>query len=191
MNLSFPIFSFQKNKHKSMRNLITLILIGFSFISIGQDISIEKIWKQYQYFGSGFSGFRSMNDGLHFSKRIKKTEKDQIEKFAFKNSDKSLEVIVDLQNLKYEGEKIQVDNYSFNSDESKILFTTETNSIYRRSFTALYFLYDLKSKKLEILDKERSPQMLASYSPDGKKVSYLFENNLYGLGKQQSLSIDK
>jgi dipeptidyl-peptidase-4 len=179
MNLSFPIFSFQKNKHKSMRNLITLILIGFSFISIGQDISIEKIWKQYQYFGSGFSGFRSMNDGLHFSKRIKKTEKDQIEKFAFKNSDKSLEVIVDLQNLKYEGEKIQVDNYSFNSDESKILFTTETNSIYRRSFTALYFLYDLKSKKLEILDKERSPQMLASYSPDGKKVSYLFENNLY------------
>src|SRR5690606_1789396 len=42
-----------------------------------------------------------------------------------------------------------------------------------------YFLYDLNTEKLEPLDSERSPQMLASYSPDGKKVAYIYKNNIY------------
>ena len=77
------------------------------------------------------------------------------------------------------GSAIEVDDYEFNADESKILFTTKTISIYRRSFSAVYYLYDLKTKTLTSLSEEFAPQSLATYSPDGLKVAFIHKNNLY------------
>ena len=52
-------------------------------------------------------------------------------------------------------------------------------SIYRYSYSAVYYLYDRASKKLEPLDNEHQPQTLAEYSPDGNFVSYIHKNNIY------------
>ena len=41
-----------------------------------------------------------------------------------------------------------IDSYSFNSDEKMILIASNSNQIYRHSFTADYFLYDTVSKEL-------------------------------------------
>ncbi|MDO7609513.1 MAG: S9 family peptidase, partial [Crocinitomicaceae bacterium] len=70
-------------------------------------------------------------------------------------------------------------DYEFNSDESKILFLTNKMSIYRYSYTAVYYLYDRETKKLEPLDDLHQPQTLAEYSPDGNFVSYIHKNNIY------------
>ncbi|MDG2153268.1 MAG: S9 family peptidase, partial [Crocinitomicaceae bacterium] len=70
-------------------------------------------------------------------------------------------------------------DYEFNSDESKILFLTNKMSIYRYSYTAVYYLYDRETKKLEALDDLHQPQTLAEYSPDGNFVSYIHKNNIY------------
>ena len=67
-------------------------------------------------------------------------------------------------------------DYEFNSDESKILFLSDVNSIYRYSFSANYHLYDRVTKKLEPLDEDHQPQTLAEYSPNGNYVSYIFKN---------------
>lgn len=159
---------------------ICIALIAFvSFTSFSQELSVEKIWKEYQFFGSGVSGFRSMKDGVHFTKRNKVEGEDCITIHSFTKPEKVEKVLVNLEKLQVNGKKIDIDEYEFNEDETKILFTTNTNAIYRRSFTANYFLYDLKINVLTELDKEHSPQMLANYSPDGKKVAYLFENNIY------------
>ncbi|NCA22554.1 MAG: S9 family peptidase, partial [Crocinitomicaceae bacterium] len=44
---------------------------------------------------------------------------------------------------------------------------------------AIYFLYDINSKKLQPLDEEHQPQTLAEYSPDGTMVSYIHGNDLF------------
>ena len=51
--------------------------------------------------------------------------------------------------------------------------------IYRRSFTAVYYLYDLTTKQLMPLDEKHQPQSLAEYSPDGKSVSFIYGNDIF------------
>ena len=55
----------------------------------------------------------------------------------------------------------------------------DVEPIYRRSFAANYFLFDLATKKLYPLDENHQPQTLAEYSPDGKMVSYIHGNDLF------------
>lgn len=162
-----------------MYKSLFILLFLFSTISHAQDISVEKIWKEYQFFGSNVSGFRSMKDGIHFTKRSKVDGSTCITKHTFLKPNDEGTVLVNLSNLKLNGKPVEFDGYEFNEDESKILFTTQTESVYRRSFYAVYLMYDISSKSLTALDNEHSPQMLAEYSPDGKKVSYIFENNLF------------
>lgn len=51
-------------------------------------------------------------------------------------------------------------------------------SVYRRSPKASYFVYDLATKKVtELSDKGK--QMFPHFSPDGKKIAYVRDNNLY------------
>lgn len=161
--------------HKSLFILYFL----FSTISHAQDINVEKIWKEYQFSESTVSGFRSMKNGLHFTKLSKLNENVCMTKHSFEKPADVEEVLINLSDLKLNGLPIEIDDYEFNEDESKILFTTNTESLYRHSFFANYLLYDISTKKIASLDDQHTPQMSAEYSPDGKKVSYVFENNLY------------
>jgi dipeptidyl-peptidase 4 len=155
---------------------LSLTLSVLSLTLLGQEkLSVEKIWKKYAFFGESVDGFRSLNDGMHFSK-ISQTEAGQIvTKHRFDDYESSGEVLIPSSTL----QGISIDDYSFNADETKALLITNTNYIYRRSFTAEHFVLDLQTNKLEALDDTRKPQMLAEYSPDGKMVSYIFENNLF------------
>lgn len=166
--------------------LLSLLLLYFNpFLINSQEeqlhanLTVEKIWKEYEFYGSGVSGFRSMNDGEHYSKFSLLNGKKSIFKYSFSDFYKDGELILDGKNLVYNGKDLNVSEYEFNEDESKVLLVTNVVQKYRRSFYADYFLYDLNTEKLEPLDSERSPQMLASYSPDGKKVAYIYKNNIY------------
>ncbi|RZJ36439.1 MAG: S9 family peptidase [Flavobacterium sp.] len=84
-----------------------------------------------------------------------------------------------------------IDGYSFNANEDKMLISTNSAQIYRHSFTADYYLFDLKSKKLtKVLEAVQEP----TFSPDGSKIGYAKENNLYILdiasGQSQQVTTD-
>ena len=155
-----------------------------------QELSVEKIWKDYEFFGASVSGFRSMNDGNYFSKRTNSEKGESITKHKFTDYEGSGEVLIPADAIK----SLKMDNYSFNADETKALIMTESKSIYRRSYSAIYYLYDLKTQELIPLDNSRQPQTLAEYSPDGTKVSYIYKNNLYvktiASGKVKQLTKD-
>lgn len=112
---------------------------------------------------------RSMNDGEHFSA----LENNKIVKYSFKEFGESSEVIWDGNS-----ENLSVDDYSFNADETKLLIATERQSIYRRSYTANYYVVDLETKKVQAL-YDKKEQMLADFSPNGNMVAFVFENNIY------------
>lgn len=141
-----------------------------------QELTIDKIWKKFEFSSKGVDGFKSMKDGTHYTKPAKNSS---ILKYELISSSDEGTIIVDSKDLVYDSNPLNYDDYEFNSDETKILFLTETQSVYRRSFTAKYFLYDIATKKLEALDEEHQPQTLAEYSPNGKMVSYIFGNDIF------------
>ena len=68
-------------------------------------------------------------------------------------------------------------SYIFSKDESKLLLETNSQSIYRRSKRAQYYVYDRASKKTSLLfgAKVQEPK----FSPDGSKVAFVFNRNIY------------
>ena len=70
-----------------------------------------------------------------------------------------------------------IDSYTFDASEKMILLACNTNQIFRHSFTADYYLYDITSKKLNKLFDFQVQE--TTFSPDGKKIAYAKENNLY------------
>ena len=71
----------------------------------------------------------------------------------------------------------RISNYKFSEDENLILLATESKSIYRYSREAIYYVYNVHNNKIKKLHdkKVRYP----SFSPDGKKIAFIFENNLF------------
>lgn len=70
-----------------------------------------------------------------------------------------------------------IDSYTFDASEKKILIACNTNQIFRHSFTADYFLYDITTKSLTKLFDFQVQE--PTFSPDGTKIAYAKENNLY------------
>lgn len=70
-----------------------------------------------------------------------------------------------------------IDSYTFDAAEKMILLACNTNQIFRHSFTADYYLYDIANKKLRKLFDFQVQE--PTFSPDGTKIAYAKENNLY------------
>lgn len=81
-------------------------------------------------------------------------------------------------------------SYEYDASETKLLIAVNAEAIYRHSYNADYFLYDIPSKKLtKVLTGVQEP----TFSPDGTKIAYSKENNLYVLdvASNQSHQITK
>ncbi len=92
----------------------------------------------------------------------------------------AVETLFDQTAVKVEGtnQSIQFDSYELSANEQKLVLTTGIERIYRRSFKADFYVYDLKTQKLVQLSKN-GKQMLATISPDGSKVAFVRDNNLF------------
>lgn len=70
-----------------------------------------------------------------------------------------------------------IDSYTFDVEEKMILIACNSNQIFRHSFSADYYLYTIATKKLtKLFDFQVQEPTL---SPDGSKIAYAKENNLY------------
>ena len=169
------ITNFTSKLSKMFKSIILSFLLFLTCSNlIAQDISVEKIWKNYEFYPRYGQEFNSMSDGISYTVSDENYNilKYNIEDLANENNNGKPEIIFTAADFSYS-------EYEFNSDESKILFLTNYNSIYRYSYSAVYYLYDRNTKKLERLDEMHEPQTLAEYSPDGKFVSYVHKNNIY------------
>lgn len=74
-----------------------------------------------------------------------------------------------------------VDGFEFSSDESKVLLYTNSRRVWRRNTRGDYWVLDLASRELRKLggDVAASTLMFAKFSPDGTRVAYVRENNIY------------
>jgi dipeptidyl-peptidase-4 len=72
----------------------------------------------------------------------------------------------------------QWDGFSVSADEGKILLWTASEPIYRHSFKADYYVYEVLHNKLTKLSKDGNEE-IATMSPDGRMVAFVKDNNIY------------
>ena len=63
-------------------------------------------------------------------------------------------------------------------DGKRLLIQTKTERIYRRSFTATYYIYTLQNNRLVPLS-DNGPQQTPLFSPDGQQIAFVRDNNIF------------
>ncbi|EMR03409.1 S9 family peptidase [Cesiribacter andamanensis] len=143
--------------------------------------SLEEIFQQNLFGQQSVSGINWMNDGRYYSslRRATGSSPAQLIKYDITTGE-PVATLVDGSKLTAPGQSqpLSFSGYSLSADESKVLLASEVESIYRRSSKAYYYIYDLKSGALTPL-AEGDKQLYATFSPDGSKVAYVRNNNLY------------
>ena len=100
----------------------------------------------------------------------------QIVSYSFRTG-KQESVVFDVATARG-GQVSKVDNYIMSPDGRRILIQTQTKPIYRRSFTAVYYIYDIRNNKLEPLS-DGGPQQTPVFSPDGNQIAFVRDNNIF------------
>jgi dipeptidyl-peptidase-4 len=158
-----------------LRNFTALFLFVTSFsVTAQQNITLEEIWSG-SFRTSGMDELQAMKNTNQYTvlNSNRQTRSTQIDLYDFK----TLEKVSNLIDTKNYSQLQSIDSYTFDKTESKILIATNTNQIFRHSFTADYFVYDIPTKNLtKFTDKQIQEP---TFSADGSKIAYAFENDLY------------
>lgn len=64
-------------------------------------------------------------------------------------------------------------------DENRVLLYRDREQVYRHSFRAHYYYHDVRRNMVRKLSEQSSKQMIPTFSPDGKMVAYVIENNIW------------
>ncbi|WP_298554662.1 S9 family peptidase [uncultured Algibacter sp.] len=138
-------------------------------------ITLEDIWKDGTFRTERMDVLHSMNNGqqysvLNFNRESKSTS---IDIYDYKTLEK-VKTLVNSSNL----EAIPYfTDYTFSKDEQQIILATNEKAIYRRSALGNYYVYNVKSGSLDLITEEKIQE--PTFSPDGKKVAFVKDNNLY------------
>ena len=172
---------------KVTRFLALLIFTSFSVVA-QQKITVEEIYTG-SFRAKGMDELQSMKNTNQYtvlnSDRNARTQQIDLYDYATLKQVSSLISTKDFPLLS-DG----IDSYSFSNDEKQILIANNTNQIYRHSFTADYFLYNIATKELNrVLEQVQEP----TFSPDGKRIAFAKENNLfvYDIASKKTTQITK
>lgn len=157
-----------------------LLLAGLCFQAFaqGKKVTLEDVWKRYEFYAQSTSALNSMNDGQHYAAITKTDNGPTLEKFSYKTGE-SVGLIISAKVIEEQtGKRVNFVDYEFSPNEDKVLLATDQESIYRHSSKSRYYVYDLKNGKLDSLATE-GKQQLATFSPTRNQVAFVKDNRLH------------
>ena len=157
-----------------MRKLFAFICLLTLVLGVqAQKVTLQDV-ANGTYRAQSIHGLKPMLDGEHYT-QISPDHK-RIVKYSFKTGEE-VGTVFDVATARNHTLK-SFDDYILSPDESLILIQTETKSIYRRSFTAVYYIYNVKNRTLEPLS-EGGPQQVPLFSPDSHQIAFVRNNNIF------------
>ena len=160
-----------------MKRFITILGL-FLAVSLnnraGENLELNDLCRGV-YSAQRIYGVTPMLDGESYSQLS--SDHKQILQYSFKTGEQT-GVIFDANNTKGRLSISSIDGYIMSPTEAHILLKTETKSIYRRSQTAVYYIYNVKNRTLVPLS-DGGPQEVPLWSRDGNMVAFVRDNNLF------------
>lgn len=159
--------------------LIIVFLMSGIFNVMAQEkknLELSDLYERPTFSIKGVRGMNPMSDGSTYAT----LEKGELNIYNYKTG-KKVKTLFNMRELILPGDTVPVPLYStyfLSEDESKVLFMNNMNMIYRHSYTANFYVYDINNKVLSPLS-QNGDQRLATFSPDATKVAFMRDNNLF------------
>lgn len=91
---------------------------------------------------------------------------------------KAVETVLDVTHTR-ESSISGIDAFTISPDGSKLLVRTNTTPVYRRSVKGAYYVFEIKRNILRPLSKTLPLQQAPLFSPDGRMVAFVADNNIF------------
>ena len=171
----------------SKKTFLLLILCGvLGFAQAQRSISLEDIWQYYTFTPKRVPGFTFMNDGRHYTR----LEGNKIQQYDLRNG-KQVATLLDVAALE---NVAGIQRYQFTEDEARIILSNNSRPIYRHSFAADFYIFNRADKSVQRVYEEGKSVRLAALNPQGDRVAFVYENNLYlqdlSSGEVQAITTD-
>lgn len=160
-----------------MKHLYTTLILYIlsSTLSFAQkQLTLEELWSG-AYQSTSMQAVNALKNSNHYARieRNASGNSQEINLYDFKTLEKTKTVFSTQNHTAIQS----IDAYIFDEKEGKLLLATQSEPIYRHSFVASYFIYDLNTKTLKSFTDRKIAE--PTFSKDGNKIAYAFENNLY------------
>lgn len=150
--------------------LMLLMSVG---ISAGKHLNMRDITSG-AFRAESMADVQALADGKTYAQLS--DDGQRVEKYSFETG-KLVGTLFDVTKVK--GDKLEsIDGYMMSPDGKRMLIQTKTQRIYRHSFTATYYIYDLHNNRIVPLSKY-GPQQTPLFSPDGNQISFVRDNNIF------------
>lgn len=154
--------------------LLVLLLLAGTSVLAQQKVTVEEIYGG-AFRTKGMDDLTSMKNTNQYTvlNTDRTSRSNHVDLYDFATLNK-VSTLLDSKNHK---ELDGIDSYTFSKDEKMILVANNSAPIFRHSFTADFYLYDIAAKTLVKISE--SPVQEPTFSPDGTKIGYVKDNNIY------------
>ncbi|MCF8362221.1 MAG: S9 family peptidase [Prolixibacteraceae bacterium] len=154
--------------------LLALIIVSSGVSSQdSKKITLEDFVTQHTFRSETIDKVKSMNDGEHFSSL--KGENSIVE-YSYKTGEETS--VIFSPDMVEDCPVKEITDYELSNDEQRILIESNKKKIYRRSYTAEYYVWDKYTEKLYPVS-EYGPQQVATFSPNGERIAFVRDNNIF------------
>ncbi len=145
---------------------------------------VDRIFASGEFFGRRFGPIRWEQEGKSYTiLERSRGEEEKQELASYDTATGARTVLFSSAELIPAGAKepLAIDDFEWSNDRSQILVFTNSQRVWRENTRGDYWVLNRASKKLQQIGGDAAPSslMFAKFSPDGSRVAYVRDNNLY------------
>jgi dipeptidyl-peptidase-4 len=173
----------------SMRTACALAWAIFPAVAVAQPpatssrLTVQRIFGSREFAARGAGQLRWLDDSTYVALQTNPQQNDAAELVRFNARTGAREVLVPSTSLTPNGASapLDVEDYFWSPDHKRLLIFTASERVWRENTRGDYWVLDLASHQLRKLggDAPKSTLMFAKFSPDGGRVAYVRQNDLY------------
>jgi dipeptidyl-peptidase-4 len=168
------IFVSQKITKPMKKISFLLIAIMTTFMMFAQTLTLQDI-VEGKYRPKGVQSVVSSADGEYYFQA--NTQKSKIIKYAYKTG-LAVDTIFDSEKAR-DCNFASFQGFLISPDENRLLLYNNSEQIYRRSFKADYYYFDIRRNLVRKLTENKEKQMAPVFSRDGRMLAYVCNNNIW------------
>lgn len=159
-----------------MKKVFGLLLLGLLFINTinAQRLELRDITAG-KYYAWGVMPVTSSADGEHYFQANRQSS--MIIKYAYKTG-LPVDTIFNVKKAR-ECTFDSFQGFLISPDEKRLLVYNDSESIYRHSFKANYYYYDVRRNLVKKLTENKDKQSIPTFSRDGRMLAYVIDNNIW------------
>ncbi len=174
------------NTNRVIHTLIWILLASLATVAQQAPslLSVERIFASRDFRAETFGPARWLDGGESYT-TLEKSADDSagmdIVKYDTKSGKRSILVSAKQMTPNDAAKPLKIDTYEWSKDKQLLLLFANTQRVWRYNTRGDYWVLNLKTGALKQLGGDAKPGtlMFAKFSPDGSRVGFVRENNVY------------